>query len=56
MKDGHVDARVALTNVLNSSFIALDLQLGIRFLPIEMKIADKFVEETGGMYWLSARQ
>ena len=43
MKDDHVDARVALTNVLNSSFIALDLQLGIRFLPIETKIADKFV-------------
>ncbi|MBT6286575.1 MAG: hypothetical protein HOI96_15510 [Rhodospirillaceae bacterium] len=43
MKDGHVDARVALTNVLNSSFIALDFQHGIRFLPIETKIADKFV-------------
>ena len=56
MKDGHVDARVALTNVLNSSFIALDFQHGIRFLPIETKIADKFVKETGGMYWLSARQ
>ena len=56
MKDGHVDARVALTNALNSSFIALDFQHGIRFLPIETKIADKFVKETGGMYWLSARQ
>ena len=56
MKDGHVDARVALTNVLNSSFIALDFQHGIQFLPIESKIADKFVKETGGMYWLSARQ
>lgn len=56
MKDGHVDARVALTNVLNSSFIALDFQHGIQFLPIETKISDKFVQESGGMYWLSARQ
>ena len=43
MKDGHVDARVALTNVLDSSFIALDFQHGIQFLPIETKISDKFV-------------
>ena len=50
MKDGHVDAFVALTNVPNSSFIALDFQPGIRFLPVEKKIADKFVEATPGFF------
>jgi uncharacterized protein len=50
MKDGHLDAFVALTNVPNSSFIALDFQPGIRFLPVNKKIASKFVAATPGFF------
>ena len=50
MKDGHIDAFVGLTTVPNSSFLALDFSPGIRFLPVEDKIADKFVEQNPG-FW-----
>ncbi len=50
MKDGHIDAFVALTNVPNSSFIALDFQPGIRFLPVEKPMADKFVQQNPGFF------
>lgn len=50
MKDGHVDAFVALTNVPNSSFIALDFQPGIRLLPVERGIADRYVEQNPGFF------
>lgn len=50
MKDGHVDAFVGLTNVPNSSFIALDFQPGIRLLPVEKTIADKYVTQNPGFF------
>ena len=50
MKDGHIDAFVGLTSVPNSSFIALDFSPGIRFLPVEGAVADKFVKQNPG-FW-----
>lgn len=50
MKDGHIDAFVGLTSVPNSSFLALDFSPGIRFLPIDDAIADKFVKQNPGYY------
>lgn len=50
MKDGHIDAFVGLTTVPNSSFIALDFRPGIRFLPVEDQIADKFIRQNPG-FW-----
>jgi len=50
MKDGHIDAFVGLTTVPNSSFLALDFSPGIRFLPVENEIADKFVKQNPG-FW-----
>lgn len=50
MKDGHVDAFVGLTNVPNSSFIALDFQPGIRMLAVEKAMQDKFVAANPGFF------
>jgi uncharacterized protein len=50
MKDGHIDAFVGLTNVPNSSFIDLDFQPGIRMLPIEKPMLDKFVAANPGFF------
>ena len=50
MKDGHIDAFVALTSAPNSSFLALDFSPGIRFLPVEDEVADKFITENPGFY------
>jgi len=48
MKDGHIDAFVGLTSVPNSSFIALDFSPGVRFIPVEDNIADKFIKQNPG--------
>ena len=53
MKDGHIDAFVALTNMPNSSFIALDFQPGIRFLPVEKPMLDKFVTQNPGFFGIT---
>ena len=50
MKDGHIDAFVGLTSVPNSSFIALDFSPGIRFLPVEDSVADRYIKENPG-FW-----
>mgnify|MGYP003667881337 CR=1 FL=1 len=50
MKDGHIDAFTALTNVPNASFIALDFQPGIRMLPVEKPVMDKFVADNPGFF------
>lgn len=50
MKDGHVDVFTALTNVPNASFIALDFQPGIRFLPVEPDMMTKFVTQNPGFF------
>ena len=50
MKDGHIDAFVGLTTVPNASFLALDFSPGVRFLPVENEIADKFVKQNPG-FW-----
>lgn len=50
MKDGHIDAFTALTNVPNSSFIALDFQPGIRLLSIEDDMLDKFTKQNPGFF------
>tara|TARA_R110002126_G_scaffold16044_7_gene64718 strand:- start:512 stop:1474 length:963 start_codon:yes stop_codon:yes gene_type:complete len=50
MKDGHVEVFTALTNVPNASFIALDFQPGIRFLPVEPPMMKKFVTQNPGFF------
>ena len=50
MKDGHIDAFTALTNIPNSSFIALDFQPGMRLLSIEKDKLDAFTKENGGFF------
>jgi len=50
MKDGHIDAFVGLTTAPNSSFLALDFQPGIRFLPVEAGIADTFIKQNPGFF------
>lgn len=50
MKDGHIDAFVALTSVPNSSFIELNFSPGIRFLPVGDDVAAKFIKKYPG-FW-----
>ena len=50
MKDGHIDAFVGLTALPQASFIALDFNPGIRLLPVEDVVADKFVKQNPG-FW-----
>lgn len=50
MKDGHIDAFTALTNVPNASFIALDFQPGMRLLPVEPEMLEKFTKENPGFF------
>ena len=56
MKDGHIDAFVGLTTAPNSSFIALDFSPGIRFLPIESGIADKYIKTYPGFIKTTLRK
>ena len=48
MKDGHIDAFMALTSVPQASFIDLNFSPGIRFLPIEPAIMEKFLAKNKG--------
>lgn len=50
MKDGHIDAFVGLTSVPNSSFLALEFSPGIRFLPVEDDVAQRFIKANPG-FW-----
>ncbi len=55
MKDGHIDAFVALTTMPNASFIALDFSPGIRFLSISNDIASKFVKNNPGFVQMTMK-
>ena len=48
MKDGHIDAFIALTSVPQASFIDLNFSPGIRFLPVEKTVMDKFMKDNPG--------
>jgi hypothetical protein len=50
MKDGHVDAFAALTSVPNATFLAADFSPGVRFLPVEKDVAEKFIKKFPG-FW-----
>ncbi len=48
MKDGHIDAFVALTSVPQASLIDLNFNPGVRFLGVEKEVIDKVLAENPG--------
>jgi len=48
MKDGHLDAFMALTSVPQASFLDLEFNPGIRFIGVEPKILDKILADHPG--------
>ena len=48
MKDGHIDAFVALTSVPQASLLDLEFNPGVRFLPIDKPILDGILKDNPG--------
>ena len=48
MKDGHIDAFIAMTSVPQASLIDLNFNPGVRFLGVEPEIMSKFMTENPG--------
>ena len=48
MKDGHIDAFIAMTSVPQASFIDLNFNPGVRFLGVEPEVLSKFMTDNPG--------
>ena len=48
MKDGHIDAFMGLTSVPQASFLDLNFKPGVRFLPVDGDVMDKFLNDNPG--------
>ena len=48
MKDGHIDAYTAVTSVPQATFLDLEFNPGIRFLPVDEKILSDILSENPG--------